>query len=346
MQSPGSLPAPLTRREFVAQCAFAPAGLALLQEPEKKETPRFPLALAKNKDRAQALEAVLSLIGEIDFEGKTVYLKANFNSANAFPATTHPETLAAVVRYLRQRNSGDILLVERSGMGRTRDVWEKLGTLDLAKRLNLTLMPLDELPAEQWRHEELQNSHWKRGVEVPGFLNAEACVVQICNLKTHRFGGYFSASLKNSVGLIAKYSSQPPRYNYMTELHASPDQRSMIAEVNQIYAPRLVVMDAIQVFVNGGPERGDLAYPEMMAASRDRVAIDAAGMALLRLHGAGPPLSRGMVFEQQQLTRAIELELGAKSVQEIQFLTPDDAGQRLAAQIATLLEAGPKDKKP
>src|SRR4030095_6857006 len=161
-----------------------------------------------------------------------------------------------------------------------------------------------------------------------------------------RFGGHFSASLKNSLGFIAKYSSQPPRYNYMTELHASPDQRSMIAEVNQIYAPRLVVMDAIQVFVNGGPERGDLAYPETMAASHDRVAIDATGVALLRLHGAGPPLSRGTVFEQQQLKRAIELELGAKSVQEIQVLTQDDAGQRLAAQIETLLEPAPKDKKP
>ena len=180
----------------------------------------------------------------------------------------------------------------------------------------------------------------------PGLLNAETCVVQICNLKTHRFGGHFSASLKNSVGLIAKYSSQPPRYNYMTELHASPDQRSMIAEVNQIYAPRLVVMDAIQVFVNGGPERGDLAYPEMMAASRDRVAIDAAGVALLRLHGAGPPLSRGMVFEQEQLTRAIELELGAKSVQEIQFLTLRRCGAKTGCANRDPPGAGPKDKKP
>ena len=42
-------------------------------------------------------------------------------------------------------------------MGRTRDVWEKLGTLDLAKRLNLTLMPLDELPAETMASRRTQN---------------------------------------------------------------------------------------------------------------------------------------------------------------------------------------------
>jgi uncharacterized protein (DUF362 family) len=346
MQPPGSLTAPLTRREFAVQCSLARAGLAVLQKQELKATRQSALALAKNKERAQALDAALSLLGEIDFDGKDVYLKANFNSPDPFPATTHSDTLAGVVHYLRQRNCARVILVERSGMGRTRDVWQKLGVPDLAKRLNLSLVALDEIPSETWRHEELKNSHWKRGVEIPNLLRAETCVVQICNLKTHRFGGHFSASLKNTLGLIAKYSSQPPRYNYMAELHSSPDQRSMIAEVNQIYAPRLVVMDAIQVFVNGGPERGDLAYPEMIAASQDRVAIDAAGVALLRLHGAGPPLSRGTVFDQDQLKRAVELELGAKSVQEIQFLTSDDTGSRLAAQITASLETTPKDKKP
>ena len=346
MQSPELLPAPLTRREFFVQCSFAGAGLAVLQEQEPKATRQSALALAKNKERTEALDAALSLLGAIDFEGKDVYLKANFNSPDPFPATTHPETLAGVVRHLRQRNCARVILVERSGMGRTRDVWRKLGVPDLAKRLDLSLVALDEIPSETWRHEELNNSHWKRGVEVPNLLNAETCVVQICNLKTHRFGGHFSASLKNSVGFIAKYSSQPPRYNYMTELHSSPDQRSMIAEVNQIYAPHLVVMDAIQAFVNGGPERGDMAYPEMIAASQDRVAIDAAGVAVLRLHGAGPPLSRGTVFDQEQLKRAVELELGAKSVQEIQFLTLDDPGRRLAAQITASLDTAPKDKKP
>jgi hypothetical protein len=67
---------------------------------------------------------------------------------------------------------------------------------------------------------------------------------------------------------------------------------------------------------------------------------------VLRLHGAGPPLSRGTVFDQEQLKRAVELELGAKSVQEIQFLTSDDPGRRLAAQITAGLETAPKDKKP
>jgi len=35
------------------------------------------------------------------------------------------------------------------------------------------------------------------------FLEAEK-VVQTCCLKTHRFGGHFTLSLKNSVGLVAK----------------------------------------------------------------------------------------------------------------------------------------------
>ena len=163
-------------------------------------------------------------------------------------------------------------------------------------------------------------------------------MVQICNLKTHRFGGHFSASLKNSIGLVAKQAVTGTRHNYMLELHSSADQRVMIAEANQLYRPLLVVMDASRVFVEGGPEAGDLAYPQVVALSRDRVALDAVGIALLRLHGAAGPVSKGAVFEQAQIKRAVELKLGAQSPKEIRFLTRDDESRKVALQVMAVLE--------
>ena len=92
--------------------------------------------------------------------------------------------------------------------------------------------------------------------------------MQTCCLKTHRFGGHFTLSLKNSVGLVAK---RLPRsvYNYMGELHLSPYQRMMIAEINKHYKVDLVLMDGVKAFLNKGPERGLVTEPNLLLASKD-----------------------------------------------------------------------------
>jgi len=339
---------PVTRREFAWQAGLGITGLALIRAGGlAQEEPRSELALARSPDRSSALKAAVGLLGKINFGGKGLYLKANFNSPDPFPATTHPDMLGAVVDLLRECNCGKITLVERSGMGSTRDIWERLGVTILAQRLDVQLVALDELPAEQWRKEELPGSNWKAGVEVPKFLDRDTYLVQICNLKTHRFGGVFSASLKNSVGLVAKYGQLNAGYNYMKELHSSPQQGAMIAELNVFYEPKLIIMDAMQVFTAGGPETGRLASPQVVLASADRVAIDAAGVVLLRLHGQGPdqPLSVPTVYEQAQIKRAAELKLGATNADEIRFLTADLPGSGLASQIEAIIQEPPKAVK-
>ncbi len=304
------------------------------------------VSLAKDRDRGSALRTALELLGPPAVGDRDVYIKANFNSPDPFPATTHPETLRLVVQSLREKKCGRIFVAERSGMGPTRMIWEKLGIPALAQELSLTLLALDDLPPENWRKEGLPGSHWRQGIEVPAFLRRETCVVQICNLKTHRFGGQFSASLKNSIGLVAKHSHGATPFNYMEELHGSPSQRLMIAEVNQVYQPALSVLDAMQVFISGGPEAGDLASPEVILASRDRVALDAAGVALLRHHGAGPTLGESPIFDLDQIKRAAELNLGAKSGKEVFFLTRGTETKNLAALLKGLLtEVPPDDKK-
>ena len=79
----------------------------------------------------------------------------------------------------------------------------------------------------------------------------------------------------------------------MRELHSSPYQRQMIAEINQAYSPSLVVMDGIEAFVTGGPDKGIRENPGVLLASSDRIAIDAVGVAVLRLYGITPEVSAG-----------------------------------------------------
>ena len=326
------------RREFGARTLGGAAALVFRGEQEAAPVARSRVGLSRSRERKEGLQQALAAFGPVDFGGADIYVKASFNSVHEFPATTSPEMLRLVVEDLRARGSGRIVLVERSGMGRTRAVWARLGIDSLARKLDLTLLALDELPREGWRREPLPGSHWSRGVEFPAAIASETVVVQICGCKTHRFGGQFSASLKNSIGLIARESGDPKPHNYMAELHGSADQRLMIAEVNQLYTPRLVIMDATQVFVDGGPEIGDLGYPEVIAVACDRVAIDAVALALLRLHGANGPVHRDPVFEAQQLKRAGELGLGAKSLEGMDLAGGDPGTLRLINQVTAALD--------
>jgi uncharacterized protein (DUF362 family) len=334
----------LSRREFGA---LAVAGaIPLLRPQEAHKPPASAVAVVKGTDRGKALREALAQLSISDLAGKHVYLKASFNSPDPYPATTHPEMITRVVDSLRRAGCGRITMVERSGMGSASEIWKQLGTAQLARRLELELLPLDDLRDSDWRVEQLDGSHWKRGVEVPRFLTGETCVVQICGANTHRFGGVFSASLKNSIGLVAKYSHDAQRYNYMQELHASPDQRLMIAEVNQVYAPALVVMDAFESFMSGGPESGELGVPGILAVSSDRVAIDAVAVSVLRGYGAGDPIRRTNVFEHEQLKRAAELKIGAGSAEQVRLLAADALSRNAALQIRAVLSGISEEKKP
>jgi uncharacterized protein (DUF362 family) len=327
----------ITRRNFNRLSAMA--GIAYLGRIQgAAEDLRAPVAIVKTADRKAGIRKAVELLGETSFDGKEVYLKCNYNSPDPYPATTHPEALGAAVRLLKAKGSRRIILTERSGMGVTREVLELLGALELIRQLKITFLPLEELAAEEWQRVDIPGSHWENGIEVPDFLLQKTCVVQVCNLKTHRFGGQFSASLKNSLGLIAKYSARDSQRNYMQELHASQDQCQMIAEANQVYSPTLAIMDAVQVFIKGGPESGELADSGVIAASWDRVALDAVGLALLRHHGAGPPLNRGAIFDQEQIKRAAELGLGVRSAKGIDLLTDDGESRILALRLDALLE--------
>ena len=92
-------------------------------------------------------------------------------------------------------------------------------------------------------------------------------------------------------------------------------------------------MDCLEAFVDGGPERGTRAAPGVFLASDDRCALDAAAIALLRLHGMRGPAAQGPVGATAQLARALELGLGAQpSAVEV---VPADAGAREIAQRMT-----------
>jgi len=296
------------------------------------------LFIADASDRAAGVQTVCEQYDLSGFFGADIVLKANYNSADPPPACTHIDTLDALCTVLLLEKPGKLTLAERSGMGTTRDVLEKREVIALAKEKGFSVVVLDDLDRTGWTEIQDAGLHWSRGFFLANVFSRADRVVQTCCLKTHRFGGHFTLSLKNSVGCIAR-RVPGVNYDFMGELHSSPHQRRMIAEINKFYRTDLVVMDAAEGFTTGGPDKGKLIRPNAIIAGTDRVALDATGVALLRSYGTMRDVTEGRIFELEQIARAVELGIGISSAADIHLIPLDPTAEEIASKIQVQLDA-------
>ena len=293
------------------------------------------IALVKTFDRVAGVSRATNLLGLNPVKGKKVVLKPNFNTADPFPASTHNDTLKSLILALGEMGAGQITLAERSGPASTRKVMEEKGIFSMSSELGFDLVNLDESGPDGWVYLHPEGSHWEDGFHFARiYLEAES-IVQTCCLKTHGYGGHFTISLKNSVGMVPRKG-----YPYMSQLHSSPYQRRMITEINTAYSPDLILLDGIEVFTSGGPMSGHKVNAGVMLAGVDRIAVDAVGVAILRLLGTTPEVSRGQVFRQEQIARAVELGLGVDSPQQIRIVADDAESDALAERVKAVLFEG------
>jgi len=209
------------------------------------------VALVKTMDRKKGVADALALLDLPSPKGKRVLVKPNFNSADPTPGSTHNDTLAQIVTEMKKRGASSLVVGERSGPPVTRKVMEEKGVLDLAKTLGFDIVNFEELAESDWVPFNPPGNHWEGGFSIPRPVVDSEYTVATCCLKTHAYGGVFTMSLKLAVGLTPK--------SLMRQLHRSPEQRKMIAEINQGYAPALVILDGVEAFVDGGPSQGTRA---------------------------------------------------------------------------------------
>jgi uncharacterized protein (DUF362 family) len=301
------------------------------------------ISLVKTTDRTAGTRKAIELLKVNPVEGKAVVLKPNFNTADPAPGSTDYNTLHALISKLKEMGARKITIAERSGPGpSTHDNMEKKGIYKMAKELGFDILDMQAMPKDGWVLVKPKDSHWKDGFLFPKIYKEAESIVVTCCLKTHQFGGNFTLSLKCAVGMV------PPGlgplsaggYPYMNELHSSPHQRQMIAEINTAFSPDLILLDGVEAFIDGGPHIGTRKNANVMLAGTDRVAIDAVGVAILRQLGTTEAVSKGKIFEQDQIKRAAELGLGVKSASEIQIVTGDKDSEAYAEVVRGILGKG------
>jgi uncharacterized protein (DUF362 family) len=290
-------------------------------------TRRSRVALVRTSNRKRGVTEVLKLLDLRAVAGKRVVLKPNFNSADAAPGSTHNDTLSQLVTELHERDARSLTLGESSGPPITRNVMEQKGTFDLARDLRFGIVDFEQIDEAQWV--QFAANHWPDGFYLPRLIVDSEYTVSTCCLKTHQHGGVFTMSLKLSVGLTPKTIRRP--------MHRSPDMRRMIAELNSGYKPSLIVLDGVSAFTDGGPSTGELKAGNVMIAGDDRVAVDAVGVAMLKFLGANQAIMGRRVFEQEQIARAVELNLGVSRPDAIDIVTGDDESRACADALRKIL---------
>ncbi len=71
------------------------------------------------------------------------------------------------------------------------------------------------------------------------------------------------------------------------------------------FRPDLIIMDARKIFIKGGPVKGELAEPNLILASDDRIAIDIEGIKIIQSF-KNNSLSKIQAEELPQIKRARE----------------------------------------
>ena len=328
----------LNRRAFLKYTGAAGGALMLgwSGRTESAGPGQSLVAFCRTEDRQAGVSASIKGLGVNPVKGKDVLIKPNFNTADIAPGSTHNDTLVALVKELWAMGAKSIRLGERS-FPPTAEVMAQKGILPLMKELNVPVINFDDLDKKDWVEFKPRESHWQNGFRVARPVIEAECLVSTCCLKTHGFGGIFTMSLKLHVGVVPTVRHG---FDYMQELHRSPDMRKMIAEINQAFKPDLVVLDGVDVFVKGGPGTGVRAKGNVFLASADRVAIDSVGVAILKHLGATSPIMTKKIFEQEQIQRAAELGLGASSPDKIDVKAVDDQSQAYRNQIVEILKQG------
>ncbi len=333
----------MNRREFIVGLAAGAVFTAMGKARGGTDVPESSIdrgkrsktivALVKTRDRSQGIARAIGLLRVNPVKGKAVLLKPNFNTADPYPASTHNDTLEALFVHLKGMGAKSITLGERSGPPDTDEVMREKGVIDLCRKHDVKIINFEDLLEKDWVRVQPAGSHWRNGVLVARPVVDAECVVTTCCLKTHGYGGVFTMSLKLSVGVTNKKN--------MSELHTSfRSMRKMISEINTAYSPSLIVMDGITVFTDKGPSHGPRKDADLIIAGTDRIAIDAVGLAVLKDLGSNRDIMGRKIFEQEQISRAVELGLGVLGPEEIEIKADDEAGRNYTKKLKDILSQG------
>lgn len=261
------------------------------------------MKVAKIQNQNNLKKAILQAVDQLGgFEkfiktGDTILLKPNLNTADPPPASSDLEFIKTVTQICLEAGAKKIIIGESSTIYlSTQKVMEEKNLFSLKKDFSSCQITIfDKTP---YIKKTIEKGKYIKAASFPKVLDEVDKIFLLPCLKTHRLA-QFTGSLKLAVGFLKK--------NQRLALHFSHLQEK-IAEINLLYKPDLIIMDARKCFITGGPDKGTVAEPSLILASTNRLAIDIEGIKIIQsfpgnsLEGINP-------HNLPQIKRAIEIGL-------------------------------------
>ena len=260
------------------------------------------------------VKKAVDLIGGLEkiiSKGDSVIIKPNFNSDDLFPASSDPEFVKIVVELCREAGAGHVKIIESSGFPwlPTQKVFDATGMTRVAKEIDVELVALDDTQVIEVNIDggkELTNA-----MMYGAAFEKNAKFIWLPCMKTHNYSR-FSLSLNLIVGLL-DIRKRGQLYSEQETLEIK------IAELNKPITPDLIIMDARKAFASGGPSEGHVVLPNSIFATGDRITMDIEALKMLSSYPDDNLLDKN-IWQYDQIKRAVELGLGAKSDDEIEFV--------------------------
>jgi uncharacterized protein (DUF362 family) len=231
--------------------------------------------------------------------GDTVLIKPVLNSGKPYPATTSPLAVASMIRLLREKGAGRVIVGDMSGVwhldqrperckGSSRKLAKSAGMLNPVLDAGADWAFFEEAGWESFYEEQpAPGSHWQRGIMLPNVLREVDHIVSMPRCSRHALLGN-SLGIKSVVGYM--------RYDTRLEYHH--DARTIqekTAEANTVptllQKQRLVVTAADKILATLGPDLGHVFAPQqgLVIASRSMIAHDLVSLAWLLKHWRQAP---------------------------------------------------------
>lgn len=268
------------------------------------------VAISK-KPLPQAVQEVLSFLPTFSLKGKTVLVKPNANTSDAYPGSTDPLFLDAVLKTLKGYGPKDIIVGEKSMTTLdTTEVMKEIGMYAVIKENHLDFIDFDSCDWMPFFQKEMKT--WSHGISLPDILRKVDVIITLPICKTH-WTALFTMALKGQVG----FTADEDRRRLPHGLEKDWLFGQMIAEISLGVKANYTIMDARTSFVTDGPNIGKKKSAGIIVASDDMVANDVIGLAILKMLGSTEKIMSCPVWRQPQIVHAIRLGLGAKNDEDV-----------------------------
>jgi uncharacterized protein (DUF362 family) len=228
-------------------------------------------------------------------------------------AVTQPDTLRAVIRYIKKFNPKELVISGGSGAGETDEIFRLVGLMEVVQQEGATFFdhnrpPFAEVKLDYGKDKEVAGPQASVMVN-PRIMEYET-LIALNQLKVHATATVTLALKNIAMSFPAADYYGHPRGAMKRKHHFFDDMHSFIAAMAKRFPIHLAITVGHPAMIGYGPIGGQTIECGMVIASKDALAADAVGAQLL---GFQPQAVR-------HLWEAARLGLGETDLEKMSFV--------------------------